>query len=121
MNRDPRIGVLTVIIGGNTVGTVTVTEQSPRKVIGSFTPGPQFESYRPIFEKAENAARKFDEASKHGCDDQLWGRLMQAYEEINRLHPSFAEYHVPIEEFAIGPDWQVEITLELDASTTGPT
>jgi hypothetical protein len=37
---------------------------------------------------------------------------MQAYEQINRLGPVFAELPSPIEEFAVQNEWEVEITFE---------
>jgi hypothetical protein len=61
----PNPGVLTVLIAGQAIGTVTVAERLPLKVFGKFHPGARFEDYRSIFENAELLARTYDE-----CDNQ---------------------------------------------------
>jgi hypothetical protein len=99
-------GVLTVLIAGQAIGTVAVAERLPLKVFGKFSPGVGFEKYRSTFENAEMLARTYDE-----CDNQHWDRLMQAYDQINRLEPVFAELPVAIEEFAVQYEWEVEITF----------
>jgi hypothetical protein len=105
--RLPNPGVLTVLVAGQAIGTVAVSERLPLKVFGKFHPGSGFDKYRSIFENAELLARTLDEN-----DNQHWDRLMQAYEQINRLEPVFAELPAPIEEFAIQYEWEVEITFE---------
>jgi len=119
----PNPGPLTVLIDGRSVGTVTVTERFPLKLMGNFTPTAGLAPYRGVFELALNLAREFDEqvANHQACDDQLWNRLMLAYAQINRLGPAFAELPGPIEEFAIGPNWSVEITFAVQpASSADP-
>jgi hypothetical protein len=113
MEKTPSIlGSLTVIIGEQPVGTVTVVERHPRKVLGRFAPSPGFEPYRLVFEAAVELARQFDATpTTEPCDEVLWGRLMAAYAEINDLRPTFAEVRSPIEEFAVEADWSVEVTL----------
>jgi hypothetical protein len=36
---------------------------------------------------------------------------MGAYARISRLVPAFAEVAFPIEEFAVGADWSLEVTF----------
>lgn len=108
-------GLLTVLIDKSPIGTVTVTERYTHKIFGTFTPTTGFDRHRTVFEAALELARQFDAlvAAYEPCDDMLWSRLMTAYSNINRLGPVFAELPGRIEEFAIGPDWSVEITFEV--------
>ncbi len=106
-------GSLTVLIGGQSVGTVVVRERYPRKVFGVFTPTVGFEPYRQVFEATVELARQFNALpANEPCDYMLWDRLMTSYAEINRLGPAFAELPAPIKEFAVESDWSVEITFE---------
>jgi hypothetical protein len=110
----PNPGILTLLIGGQSIGTVAVARRHPRKVFGTFTPGPGFEPHRPVFEAAVELAQQFDEAAGDGsrpCDDVLWDRLMTAYAAINHLGPIFAELPALIEELAVNADWSVEVTF----------
>jgi hypothetical protein len=103
---------LTVLIDGKPIGMVAVRERTPRKVYGKFTPAPAFEPYRPVFETAIRLAREYDATpSKEPIDYALFDRLMLAYAEISRLHPTFAELSISIEEFAVEPEWTVEVTF----------
>jgi hypothetical protein len=111
----PNPGILTLLIDGQSIGTVVVARRYPRKVFGTFSPGPGFEPHRPVFEAAVELAQQLDEATGYGsrpCDDVLWDRLMAAYAAINRLRPFFAELPTLIEELAVYADWSVEITFE---------
>jgi hypothetical protein len=75
----PNPGPLTVLIGGQPVGTVAVREPFPRKVFGAFTPTFGFEPHRPVFEAAVELARQFDALpADDPCDYLLWDRLMAA-------------------------------------------
>ena len=113
VDASPSHELLTVIIDGRPVGTVTVVERHPRKLFGQFATGPGFERYRPVFEAAVELARLFDATpTTEPCDYALWDRLMGAYVEINNLGPKFAEVGTPIEEFAVEADWSVEVTFE---------
>ena len=110
---SPNPGSLTVIIGGQPVGTVKVAERYCHKVLGNFAPSPEFEPHRPIFETAVELARQFDATpTTEPCNYALWERLVAAYGEIKRLGPVFAEAPYPIEEFAVEADWSVEVTFE---------
>lgn len=111
-SRSQVTGSLTVLIGGQRIGTFAVTEWNTRGVFGCFQPSPAFEPYRSVFEAAVELARQFDATPTNGpCDDLLWGRLMAAYAEINRLSLMFAEVPSPIEEFAVQADWSVDVTF----------
>jgi len=44
-------------------------------------------------------------------DYALFDLLTRACVEINRLHPTFAQLSFSIEEFAIEPEWTVEVTF----------
>jgi hypothetical protein len=105
--------VLTVLIGGETVGTVTVTERTPLKVFGKFIPTAGLEPYRRVFEVAIDLARQFDAAPKTNeiCTYVLWEQMVEACHEIGRLEPSFSELPSKIEEFALSGDWCVVVTL----------
>lgn len=104
---------LTVLIDGQPIGTVTVLEQTPRKLFGWFTPGPRFEPYRPIFEASVELSRQFDATTLFELgDDAIWERLIAAYADIQRLGPEFAELVSPIEEFAVEADWSIEVTFD---------
>ena len=111
-------GSLTVLIGGQPIGTVTVRERTPRKLFGWFTPGPQFEPYRPIFEASVELSRRLDAAARFDPDDDededdtLRERRIAAYAEIQRLGPEFAELESRIEEFAVEADWSIEVTFD---------
>lgn len=110
----PNPGPLTVLIAGQPIGIVVVSKRYPRKVFGLFTPAAAFERYRPLFEAAVELARQFDAVpANEPCDYLLWDRLMDAYAQINRLAPVFAELPAPIEEFAVDADWSVEVTFEV--------
>ncbi len=99
----PDPGILTLLIGGQSIGTVAVARRYSRKVFGSFIPGHAFEPHRAVFEGAVELAYQFDELvdGYQPSDDVLWNRLMKAYEAIVRLGPVFAELPAPIEEFAV--------------------
>ena len=110
--KDQIAELLTVLIDGKPVGTVTVSEHTPIKVFGKFNPTASLELYRPIFKAAVELARQFDATSTNEpCNYALWNQLMEAYGEINRLNPAFAELTAQIEEFAVHEDWSVEVTL----------
>jgi hypothetical protein len=110
---SPSLESLTVIIGGQPVGTGTVVEQQPRKVFGLFVADPGFGPYRPVFEAAVELARQFNaNPMTEPCDYAMWDRLMDAYAEINNLGPTCAEAASAIEEFAVHADWAVEVTFE---------
>lgn len=103
---------LTLMVAGRTIGTVKVRDRSQKKIFGRFTPGGDFEFYRPSFELAVELARQFDAVpSSEPCDYALWDRLMAAYDVINRLEPTLVGLPFSIEEFAIQTDWSVEITF----------
>lgn len=107
------LGLLTVMIGGQPVGTVTIVERHSCKLFGRFVTGPEFEPYRPAFEAAVELARQFDTTlATEPCDYALWNRLMAAYAKINDLGLKFAEVDTPIMEFAVEADWSVEVTFE---------
>jgi len=112
MDTLPFLEVLTVVIAGHPVGAVQVRERSLKKVFGRFVPNADFAPYRGVFEAAMELARQFDAPPpSQSVDYPLWDRLMEAYEEINRLQPTLAEMPSLIEEFAIDPEWSVEITF----------
>ncbi len=110
-------GPLTVLIGGQPVGTVTVENRYPRAVFGKFEPSSGLDPYRPLFEAAVELSRQFDATTASGpCNYLLWKQLMAAYVEINQLGPQIAELPVPINEFAVMADWSVEITFAVAAT-----
>jgi hypothetical protein len=111
-NPSPVLGELTVVIGGRAVGTVRVAEQTPRKVTGQFVPSSALGPYRTTFEAAVDLASQFDATpTDEPCDYALFDRVMDAYARITDLGPTFAEIPSPIDEFAIGADWSVEVYL----------
>jgi hypothetical protein len=117
MEAVPNPGLLTLLIGGQSVGAVAVDKRYPRAVFGRFWPCSGLDPYRPMFEAAVELSRQFDATTVAGpCDYLLWNRLMAAYAEIKRLGPVFAELPVPIDEFAVMADWSVEITFAVAAT-----
>jgi hypothetical protein len=99
---------------------VTVTLRYPRKLFGKFTPAAGFKPYREVFDAAVALAEQFDALpANEPIDYLLWDRLMASYAEINRLGPVFAELPARIEEFAVYPDWSVEVTFEVAPAEPG--
>jgi hypothetical protein len=85
----------------------------PARFSGQFVHGPEFDTHRSVFEAALNLATQYDDSVCSGvCDYALWKRLKLAYGQINQLSPSFAEIAQEIEEFAILPNWRVDVTLK---------
>lgn len=105
---------LTILIDGGPVGTVSVTEQTPRGVSGKFSPLPGFEPYRALVEASVELARQFDATPlDQPCDYALWDRMVASHADIVRLRPLFAELSDPIGEFEIDGDWFVEAWFEV--------
>jgi hypothetical protein len=105
--------LLTVLINGSPIGTIDVADQRPMRILGSFNPAPEFEPYRQEFEAVIEIARQYDRVVANGnTDDVLWNCLMAAHSDIKRLNPTIAGVALAIDEFAIHPDWTVEITFD---------
>lgn len=103
---------LTLLVNGKPVGRVRVERTTLEKVFGTLLPGPGFDPVRSVFEAAVHLSRHIDALSDSGpVDTPERDRLMEAYAAIQRLHPVFAEFPQPIEEFVIEADWSVEVTF----------
>ncbi len=107
---------LTVLSNGETLGQVTVQQQTNRKIFGTFTPGQDYEKLRPLFEEVARWSRQLSEAEarEESVDYYAWDCWIAAVAKLT------AQIKIPalpqaIEEFAIEHTGTVEITLSGDA------
>jgi hypothetical protein len=98
VRRGP--AVMAFVRGGITNGS---------RVLGKLIPGPDFAPYRPLFEQAVEAFGRVDAAGDEDYQAawQAWHRCLKAIEQLGLV---FGEQCVPIEDFEMDDQWQVEFS-----------
>jgi hypothetical protein len=98
--------------GGEVIGTVALDRPSPDLFAGLLCPGPDFERYRPLFDRVFSLQRRVDEAPDAEYQD-AWSQWHESLEVIERLGLSFGEEGIPIEDFEVDDNWRVSFRAAL--------
>jgi hypothetical protein len=98
--------------GQDLLGTVILEGGSPGSYSGVFVPGPDFESYRPLFEHVFKQKQRVDGAADSEYQ-AAWYDWHQALEAIERLGLTFGAERIPVEDFEVDDDWQVRFQTAL--------
>jgi hypothetical protein len=101
---------LTLRRGTDVVGYVAVTGGNNYWFLGTFIPGPDFEKYRPLFEREQELSRQTDEADgdAYFAASDAW---QDALEIINRLDLQMVDPGEPIRDFKIDDQSRVEFKM----------
>jgi hypothetical protein len=93
------------------LGTLTVETVGPLHDRYRFDPGPDFEPYRSLFERAMELARRVTESidAGDGLDYQADSLWVEAIGRIAGLGMTVGDPPTPVSEFALFDDWSVEI------------
>jgi hypothetical protein len=97
--------------GAQILGTIALVEGEPQRILYRFVPGPDFESYRPLFEMAMELARQITNSidQGEGMNYRAHSQWVAAIERIAKLQLLVGNPPQPIREFALFEDWLVEI------------
>lgn len=92
--------------GHDVIGFIVLDAEGPGAYGGVFTPGPDFERYRPLFERVFELQHRVDESADA---DYLaaWHDWQQSLEEIQGLDLTFGAANVPVEGFEVDDSWRV--------------
>lgn len=96
--------------GTDLVGSVVLTGCDNYWWLGAFTPGPDFEKYRRLFDRERELsrrAREADGAASCAAADASW----DAQEEINRLALRLGDPGEPVRDFTIDDQWRVAFKM----------
>ena len=100
-------------VGSQVVGSLVDLQRGQgKRFAGLFIPGPDFETYRSLFENAVTAFQAIDEATGGRYQEQ-WTVWADYLKEINALELRMGETGIPIENFEIDGKCRVQFDLAL--------
>src|SRR5262245_22516386 len=90
--------------GKQLIGFVAIDSFDLGTMTGVFTPGPAFETDRPLFECAVAADSALANSGRREYQ-AAWQAWKQARDRLEHLDLAFGDLRIPIEGFSIDADW----------------